>query len=83
MHLLQSNGILMDKLPPYKYSLDDPGQLLLNKLELNRIIREDIYKQDIQVTLVDPPCELKPKMGFYLEHYMGRWTTSQGTTMYF
>jgi len=37
---------------------------------MNKIIREDIYRQYIQVTWVDPPHKLKPKMAFYAKHFM-------------
>jgi hypothetical protein len=31
---------------------------------------EDIYRQYVHVTWVGPPHELKPKMIFYVEHFM-------------
>ena len=45
--LLASVGIQLDRLPPFQYSLDAPGHLLPVRQELNKIIREDIYKQFI------------------------------------
>jgi hypothetical protein len=60
----------MDHLPPFKYSLNAPGQLLLTKQELNKIIKEDIFRQYIQVTWVDPLRGLNPKMAFYAKHFM-------------
>jgi hypothetical protein len=68
--LLQLVGISMDHLPPFRYSLNSSNRILLTKKELNKIIREDIFKQFIQVTLVDPPRGLNPKMAFYAEYFM-------------
>jgi hypothetical protein len=46
-NLLESMGIQMDRLPPFRYSLDALGQLLPTGQELNRIIKDDIYRQFI------------------------------------
>lgn len=55
----------MDWLPPFRYySLDAHGQHLSKKKELKKI------RQYIQLTWADPPHELKPKMPFYVEHFM-------------
>ena len=43
--LLASVGIQLDCLPLFQYSLDALGHLLPTRQELNKIIREDIYKQ--------------------------------------
>lgn len=45
--LLKSVGIQIDRLPLFRYSLDALGHLLPTRHELNKIIREDIYKQFI------------------------------------
>jgi hypothetical protein len=37
---------------------------------LNKIIRDDIYRQFIQITWVNPPGGLHPKMAFYAEHFL-------------
>jgi hypothetical protein len=68
--LLESVGIQMDRLPPFRYSLDAPGHLLPTRQELNRIIRDDIYRQFIQITWVNPQGGLRPKMAFYVEHFL-------------
>jgi hypothetical protein len=43
--LLELVGISMDHIPLFEYSLDAPAHLLPRRKELNRIIRDDIYKQ--------------------------------------
>jgi hypothetical protein len=63
-------GITMDRLPPFRYSLDAPGHLLPTKQEMNTIIQEDIYKQFVHVTWINPQGGLRPKMAFYVEHFM-------------
>jgi hypothetical protein len=68
--LLASVGITMDRLPPFRYSLDAPGHLLPTRQEMNTIIREDIYRQFVQVTWINPQGGLRPKMAFYVEHFM-------------
>jgi hypothetical protein len=60
----------MDRLPPFKHSLDSHGHLQTTKHELNKIIKEDIYRQNIQVIRIAPPSGLKPKMAFYANHFM-------------
>jgi len=60
----------MDRLPTFRYSLDAPGHLLPTKQELNKIIRDNIYRQYIQVTWIAPPGGLSPKLAFYAEHFM-------------
>jgi hypothetical protein len=37
---------------------------------MNRIIRDDIYRQYILVTWLDPPSGLKPEMAFYVKHFL-------------
>jgi hypothetical protein len=68
--LLESVGIQIDRLPPFRYSLDAPGHLLPTRQVLNKIIRDDIYRQFIQITWVNPPGGLRPKMAFYAEHFL-------------
>jgi hypothetical protein len=63
-------GIQIDRLPPFRYSLDAPGHLLPTRQVLNKIIRDDIYRQFIQITWVNPPGGLRPKMAFYAEHFL-------------
>jgi hypothetical protein len=67
--LLGSVGIQIDHLPPFQYSLDAPGHLLPTKQVLNKIIINDIYRQFIQITWVNPPGGLRPKMAFYDEPF--------------
>jgi hypothetical protein len=63
-------GIQLDRLPPFRYSLDAPGHLLPTRQELNKIIRDDIYRQFVQITWVNPQGGLRPKMAFYAEHFL-------------
>lgn len=42
--LLESVGIAMDQLPLFIYSLDAPSHLLPARHEMNKIIRDDIYR---------------------------------------
>ena len=63
-------GIQMEQLPPYKYSLDVPSQLLTTRHELNKIIKDGIYRPFIHIAWVNPKCKLHPKMVYYLEHFM-------------
>lgn len=63
-------GIQIDQLPPSRYSLDASGYLLPTRQELNKIIRDDIYKQFIQITWDNPHDKLFPKMAFYVEHFL-------------
>ena len=60
----------LHRLPPFQYSLDAPGHLLPIRQELNKIIKEDIYKQFIQTTWISPPRGLCTKMAFYVEHFL-------------
>ena len=68
--LLTSVGIQIDNLPPFRYSLDALDHLLPTRQKLNKIIKEDIYKQFFQITWVNPPGGLHPKMAFYVEHFL-------------
>jgi hypothetical protein len=68
--LLEYMGIRMDRLPPFRYSLDAPSHLLQTRQVLNKIIKDDIYMQFIQITWVNPPRGLRPKMAFYTEHFL-------------
>ena len=69
-NLLELVGIQLDRLPPFRYALDVPGHLLPTRQELHKIIREDIYRQFVQVTWVNPVGGLHPKMAFYIEHFL-------------
>jgi hypothetical protein len=69
-NLLESVGIQTNRLPPFKYSLDAPGHILPTRQVLNKIIKDDIYMQFIQITWVNPPSGLRPKMAFYAEHFL-------------
>jgi len=62
--LLVSIGITIDRLPPFRYSFAVPGHLLPTKQEMNRI-KDDIYKQLVRVTWINPQGELHSKMVFY------------------
>ncbi len=42
--LLEASRIQIDHLPPFQYSLNAPDHLLPNQQELNKIIKEDIYR---------------------------------------
>jgi hypothetical protein len=68
--LLESVGIQIDCLPPFRYSLDTLGHLLMTRQMLNKIIRDDIYRQFIQLTWVNPLGGLCPKMAFYTKHFL-------------
>jgi len=68
--LLEYVGISIDQLPPFRYSMDAPGHPLPTRQELNRIIKDDIYKQFVQVTWTNPQGKLRPKMAFYVENYI-------------
>ena len=68
--LFESVGIHIDRLPLFRYSLDAPGHLLPTRQKLNKIIRDDIYRQFIQTTWVNPQGGLRPKMAFYAEHFL-------------
>ena len=70
-----------ERLPPLRYSLYAPGHLLPTRQELNRSIREDIYRLSIQVTWTSPPETLGSKMSFYLEHLLELWDGSSPTLM--
>ena len=68
--LLALVGIQLDRLPPFRYSLDAPGHLLPTRHELNKIIMDDIYRQFVHITWVNPQGGLCPKMAFYAEHFL-------------
>jgi hypothetical protein len=57
-HLLESMGIQIDRLSSFRFSLDAPNHLLLTRQVLNKIIKDDIHRQFIQITWVNPPGEL-------------------------
>jgi hypothetical protein len=63
--LLQSISNFIDHLPPHKYSLDAPSHLQ----EVNKAMREDIYKQYIQITWISSPKDFGPKMVLYFQHF--------------
>lgn len=46
-------GVSVYCLPPFRYSLNALGHLWLNKQEMNRIIRDDIFMQYVQVTWLE------------------------------
>jgi hypothetical protein len=48
--LLVLVGITMDRLPPFRYSLDALGHLLPTRQEMNTIIIEDIYRKFVWLT---------------------------------
>lgn len=48
-HSSGSVGISIDRLPPYRYSLNALGHLLSTRQEFNKVIQNDIYKQFVQV----------------------------------
>lgn len=50
--------------------MDAPGDLLPTKQELNKIIRDGIYKQFVQTTWTNPRRGLHSKMAFYVKHFM-------------
>ena len=62
--------IQIDCLPPFRYSLNTPDHLLPTQQELNMIIRDDIYRKFIQITWVNPPGGLHPKMAFYAKNFL-------------
>jgi hypothetical protein len=68
--LLGSMGIHINHLPLFWYSLDALGHLLPIRKVLNKIIRDDIYRQFIQITCFIHPGGLPPKMAFYAKHFL-------------
>lgn len=72
-NLLESTYTSMDRLLPFKYSMDAPGHLLHTRQELKRILLDDIYRHYVghlnkpsrQVT-----SELHPKMTSYAQHFI-------------
>jgi hypothetical protein len=60
----------MDHLPLFRYSFDAPGHLLPTRQKWNKIIRDDIFRQFIQITWVNPQDGLCSKMAFYAEHFL-------------
>jgi hypothetical protein len=70
LELLGSVRIQIESLPPFRYSLNVPGHLLPSRQVLNRIIKEDIYRQFVQITRINPPGGLRQKMAFYTEHFL-------------
>lgn len=54
--------------PPFNNSLNDSKRLSLSKQEMNKIIIDDIYRQYVQVTWLDPLGGFRPEMAFYAEH---------------
>ena len=65
----QLHGFSMDRLPPFQYSLDAPSHALI-RLEISRIIRQDLTLLDIQRTWLSPSKELGTKMALYREHFL-------------
>lgn len=57
--LLESVGISMGCLPPFRYSLNAPSHLLPTIQEWNRCICDDIYRQFIHVTWTNPRGKLR------------------------
>ena len=47
------HGIDIDKLPPFQYSLDAPS-VALSKLEINRLIKQDLIQLDTRRTWTQP-----------------------------
>jgi hypothetical protein len=52
--LLESVGIRINCLLPFRYSLDTTGHFLPTRHALNKIIRDDIERQFIHITWVNP-----------------------------
>ena len=65
----QRHGFSMDRLPPFQYSLDAPS-LSLTRLEITRLIRQDLIQLDTRRTWIEPTQELDTKMAFYREHLL-------------
>jgi hypothetical protein len=68
--LLALVGIRLDCLPTFRYSLDARGHLLPTRHEMNKIIKDDIYRQFVQIAWVSPWAGLCPKMAFYIEQFL-------------
>ncbi len=59
----------MDRLPPFQYSLDAPS-LSSTRIEINRLIRQDLIQLDTKSTWIQPTQELGTKMAFYRAHLL-------------
>lgn len=65
----QRHGFSMDRLPPFQYSLDAPS-LSLKRVEIYRLIRQDLIQLDTRRTWIEPSQELGTKSAFYREHLL-------------
>ena len=65
----QRHGFRMDRLPPFQYSLDVPS-LPITRMEITRLIRQDLIQLDTRRTWIEPIQELGTKMAFYREHLL-------------
>ena len=59
----------MDRLPPFQYSLDAPS-LSLTRVEITRLIQQDLTQLDTRRTWIEPSHELGTKRAFYREHLL-------------
>ena len=65
----QRHGFSMDRLPPFQYSLDAPS-LALTRMEITRLIRQDLIQLETRRTWIEPSRELGTKRAFYREHLL-------------
>ena len=65
----QRHGLNMDRLPPFQYSLDAPT-LTVTRMEITKLIRQDLIQLDTRRTWIEPIQELGTKMAFYREHLL-------------
>jgi hypothetical protein len=70
LDILESVGIQIDRLPPFWYSLDAASNLLPTRQVLNKIIKNDISRQFIKITWVNPLGGLRLKIAFYGEQFL-------------
>ncbi|KAH7434041.1 hypothetical protein KP509_07G098200 [Ceratopteris richardii] len=65
----QTHGFTMDRRPPFKYSLQTP-LMYLTRVEITRLIRQDLIQLDTRRTWIEPTQELGTKMALYREHLL-------------
>ena len=58
------------RLPPFQYSLQAPSTVSVTRVEITRLIRQDLIQLDTRRTWIDPVQELGTKMAFYKEHLL-------------
>ncbi|MCO5607117.1 hypothetical protein L7F22_061309 [Adiantum nelumboides] len=59
----------MDRLPTFQYSRQAPS-MSLTRVEITRLICQDLMQLDTRRTWIEPSQELGTKMAFYREHLL-------------